>query len=320
MFFAHFVLQVVIFIIAFVVMWIASNKVIDFGVETAKVFNVSKLFIGFIFIGLSTALPELAVALTSAFDGIPEIAAGNIIGANFNNISLVLGLTAFLGGGLCVGKKDKKNLLILLLIISFLFLFVFWAGQLSFLHGIVLILSYFFTLLWMWKSKTVVEDENKDVDQRPSYTYHDKLITIFKFILSVFVVLLASEFAVGRSEIISNMLHLSIETFGATIFSIVTTVPELVLSINAVRKKEHSIALGTLIGSVLPHLCLCLGFLTFFSNKIISIVPLQSFAIFIFAALFIISLSLWVHNKISKFAGLALFVLFVVSFVYHLFF
>ena len=317
----HLVFQVVVFSIAFATMWLASDKVINYAVQISDLFSISKLFVGFIFIGLVTALPEVAVVLTSAFDGIPEIATGNIIGANFNNLTLVLGVTAFWGSGLAVDKKEKRSLLWLILIISILFIFVFAFKQLSLFHGIILILSYLFTLLWMWKNKTVVEGKvDNDVNSFNNYTIYDKIIVISKFLLSVFIVLLASEVAVGRSEIISDMLNLSITTFGATIFSIVTTVPELALSINAVRKKEHGMALGTLIGSVLPHLCLCFSFLTMLSNKPISLVKLSSFMYFIFPALFIIAVSLWFKNKLSKFTGFLLFTLFIMSFIYHLLF
>ena len=315
------VFQAVVFSIAFIAMWLASDKVINYAVQISNLFKLSKLFVGFIFIGLVTALPEIAVVLTSAFDGIPEMAAGNIIGANFNNLTLVLGLTAFWGNGLVVHKKEKRKLLWLIIIISLLFIFVFTSKQLSLFHSIFLILSYFATLLWMWKNKTISEqDLNSQVDDFNNYSIYDKIIVISKFMLSVFIVLIASELAVGRSEIISDMLNLSITTFGATIFSIVTTVPELALSINAIRKKEHGIALGTLIGSVLPHLCLCLSFLTVLSNKPVNLTKLVSFMYFIFPALFIIIISLWFKNKINRFNGFLLFILFIASFIYHLFF
>ncbi|MFH1644107.1 MAG: hypothetical protein ABIA74_02935 [bacterium] len=316
---AHLVLQIVIFIFSFAVMWWASDKVIDYAIKTSKLFNVSTLFVGFIFIGFATALPEIAVVLTSAFDGIPEMAAGNIVGANFNNLSLVLGIAAFWGNGLFVEKKCRNNLLFMILIITTIFAFVFGIGNLSFFHGLFLIGTYFFTLMWMWKNKSMVECETKEEKEIVvSKTLYDKLIVLFKFFLSVFVVLIAAELAVNRSEVISEMLHLSITTFGATIFSIVTTVPELALSINAVRRNEHGIALGTLLGSILPHLCLCLSFLTILSNQVISLAKLMSFSWFIFSALLIISISLWRQYKVGKVAGLLLLILFCISFIYHL--
>lgn len=316
---AYLVFQIVIFIFSFSAMWLASDKVIDYAIKTSKLFNVSTLFIGFIFIGLATALPEIAVVLTSTFDGIPEMAAGNIIGANFNNLSLVLGITAFWGKGFLLRKSCRNNLLFMILIIASIFTFVFGLSQLSFFHGLFLIGVYFFTLMWMWKNKSIVDCESTEQKANVvSKTLYDKLIILLKFCLSVLVVLIAAELAVNRSEIISQMLNLSITTFGATIFSIVTTVPELALSINAVRRNEHGIALGTLLGSVLPHLCLCLSFLTMLTNQVVSLTKLMSFAYFIFLALLIIAVSLWRQYKVGKLAGFLLLLLFGISFIYHL--
>jgi len=60
-------------------------------------------------VGFSTSLPELFVGLTSAFEGIPTLSLGNLIGANISNLSLVVGLAAFLGGGVKIRNGAERR-------------------------------------------------------------------------------------------------------------------------------------------------------------------------------------------------------------------
>jgi len=313
--------QFLIFTASFIVIWLASDKVIDYAVQTANIFKVTTLFIGFIFIGFAMSLPEVAIVISSAFNQIPEIAVGNVMGANFNNLSLVLGTTALFGGILSIKEKAKNHILTLLLIIVFIMGFVFFIDNLSQVHGLLLLLFYLLAVLWMWNTRKVVEysQEFEEFEQRKKGINYHKIITLSKLFLSIAVVLIAAEFAVNYSENIASFLNLPLETFGATILAIVTTVPEFALSLSAIRKKEFSMAVVTLIGSILPHLCLCLGVLTFLVGKSIALTQIKSFIVFIFVALFIIGFSIVKRNKITRFAGFGLVCLFFFSLAYHLF-
>lgn len=63
----------------------------------ARRFNVPEQAVGFLVVGLGTSLPELTVAIDAVVQGVPELAAGNALGANFVNLLVVLPVAALFG-------------------------------------------------------------------------------------------------------------------------------------------------------------------------------------------------------------------------------
>ena len=77
----------------------ATRMGIDNATVLANYFAMSELTIGLTIIALGTSLPELATAIAGVRKGENDIAVGNIIGSNFFNIAIVLGIPALLAPG-----------------------------------------------------------------------------------------------------------------------------------------------------------------------------------------------------------------------------
>jgi len=73
--------------------------VIDNATVMANYFAMSELTIGLTIVALGTSLPELATAIAGVRKGENDIAVGNIIGSNFFNIAIVLGIPAVIAPG-----------------------------------------------------------------------------------------------------------------------------------------------------------------------------------------------------------------------------
>lgn len=85
--------------IALIIMPMATRMVIDNATVLANYFAISELTIGLTIIALGTSLPELATAIAGVRKGENDIAVGNIIGSNFFNIAIVLGIPALIAPG-----------------------------------------------------------------------------------------------------------------------------------------------------------------------------------------------------------------------------
>ena len=85
--------------LAFIIMPLASNMIVDNASVIARYFGISELVIGLTVIAIGTSLPELATFIAGALKGEDDIALGNIIGANIFNMCLVLGLPALVAPG-----------------------------------------------------------------------------------------------------------------------------------------------------------------------------------------------------------------------------
>lgn len=85
--------------LAFIIMPISAQMVIDNASVVALHLGVSDLAIGLTVVAFGTSLPELATVIAGALKGENDIALGNLIGSNIVNSLLVLGVPAMLSPG-----------------------------------------------------------------------------------------------------------------------------------------------------------------------------------------------------------------------------
>ena len=71
-----------------------ADLLVDNGQIIAKKLGVPETIIALVFISLGTSLPELVTAVTALVKGHASLSLGNIIGANFLNLTLVSGISA----------------------------------------------------------------------------------------------------------------------------------------------------------------------------------------------------------------------------------
>ena len=94
--FSSFIVDILIIAVSFVVLNFASNIVINNAVKVSSITRLGKTAVGFSIIAFSTSLPELTVAFIAAFSGGAALSVGNVLGSNIVNISVIVGIAAFL--------------------------------------------------------------------------------------------------------------------------------------------------------------------------------------------------------------------------------
>ena len=119
-------LDLVCIVVGLGVLWRAGDVVVHNIILIAQRFKISTFFIGFVVLAIAADIPELAIAISSALQGASEVAVGDIIGANFTDIALVVGLTLLLAGNkISIKKTDNRRLLLLLGVTAFIMSLVF---------------------------------------------------------------------------------------------------------------------------------------------------------------------------------------------------
>lgn len=90
----------------FSVLIYSSHLVVENAMLLAVEWGVAQSFIGIVFIGLGTSLPELAVSVGAAIRKSPGMAVGNVIGSNIFDGLIPIGL-----GGIISTANMERNLL-----------------------------------------------------------------------------------------------------------------------------------------------------------------------------------------------------------------
>ena len=86
--------QVAQFAIGAATVAVGSRFLVSSATAIAEMLGISEKVIGLTIVALGTSLPELATALTALIKGYQSLSAGNVVGANFINLTAVLGFAS----------------------------------------------------------------------------------------------------------------------------------------------------------------------------------------------------------------------------------
>lgn len=314
-------------------LWWSSEKSVQYSIKLSEYLGVTTFFIGFVLLAISTGLPELAISIASLWDQVPGIAAGTIIGSNLGDVSLVLGLPAIVIGTLNVKTEEKLPLMLMLVVTALVMAFVFVVGVLRNLYGVILIVLYFLTIFWLWKTKATKITPKEDVIEELAgegkikrKPFRVKAFLLVKLFAALGGVLVSSKISIDAAMVLTRYFAMSFQAVGATIFAIGTSLPELALTLQAVRKKEYALAFGNSFGSILEQATLILGLLVLGSKKPVDITMLRPVAPIMFLSYAVVAHSLLKKTKVGRQEGLGrkegilLVGFFCIHIIYYLFF
>lgn len=250
-------LEIVILLVSLAVLAKSSSVVVENAVKLSKFFGISQVAIGFILLAVSTSLPELSVSVISSAAGGGAIAAGNVFGSNIANIFLVLGIGGFLYG-LKIRKNELKDIAIVLVLTTVISAYIIFNSSirnqaLGFLEGIILILLFALYVVHIFRKKAI---EGNGIEQ---VTKKEALHAFLFFSASIILVLISASFVVDSAVKIAGLLNIAESFMGATIIAIGTSLPELSIDLQAIRKKHYGLALGDALGSNMTNITLVLG-------------------------------------------------------------
>lgn len=252
------IMELLTLIVSVAVLAKSSSLVVDNASRLAKFFGVGQLAIGMLLVAVSTSLPELSVSVVSSAAGEGAIAAGNVFGSNIANILLILGAGAFLFG-FRVSRDVLVDVALVLLMTTLISAYIImhsdiFGNALGTFEGVALLLIAGWYSLSILRKKRVDEGEKAE-----KVTKQQGFQSFLIFGAGIVVVIISASFVVDSAVKLADMLSLSKSFIGATLIAIGTSLPELSIDLQAIRKKQYSLALGDAIGSNMINLTLVLG-------------------------------------------------------------
>lgn len=232
-----------------VLVW-SADRFVDGASATAVHAGMPPLLIGMLVIGFGTSAPELVVSALAAMQGNPGLALGNAYGSNITNIALILGLVALISP-ITVHSQVVRRELPILLGVTLLAGAQLLDGAISRTDAWVLLAV--FALLMGW---SIVQGMRGKADALASETEAELVEAamplaraLFWLAFGLLLLVLSSRLLVWGAVTVAQSLGVSELVIGLTIVAVGTSLPELASSIAAIRKNEHDLALGNIIGS-----------------------------------------------------------------------
>lgn len=228
----------------------SADKFIEGAAVTAKHFGMSPLLIGMVIVGFGTSAPEMVVSALASLQGNPGIALGNAYGSNITNIALILGLTAVISP-IAVHSQVLRKEMPVLIAITALAAFQLADGQLSRLDAVILMVVFAMLMGWSIYQGMTGKDDALGTEMQGEVDAYSMTLkkAIFWLVFGLVVLVLSSRLLVWGAVDIAVALGVSDLIIGLTIVAIGTSLPELASSLMAVKKGEHDMAIGNVIGS-----------------------------------------------------------------------
>jgi len=235
---------------------------VDGAAGLARGLDVSPMVVGLTVVAFGTSAPELFVNIAASISGDTDIALGNGIGSNIANILLILGISALIRP-LRIAKKTAWKAIPF----SLLAAVVLWvvAGDMAidgcFFSAVnrsdgLILLGYF--AVFMVYAATIGAPV-AGLPHGPAMHHVRYGPTGLKFIVGFCGLLFGGRMTVDGAAILAGMLGMPSGVMGLTGVAVGTSLPELITCVQAVRRGEAEIAVGTVVGSNIFNVFFVLG-------------------------------------------------------------
>lgn len=208
--------------------------------------GMSKFAIGVLIVGFGTSLPEFASSVAAVLDGASEIVVANTVGSNITNILLVIGILAIVAGDVVITRDLLKTELPVFFIATSLFVAIIYDGSVDWIEALLL-LGTFGSYMWYLfvDSRADASENAKNGTTRPPL----EIKSIGLIILGVASVLIGANYTVEMVVNIATELSVPVGLISIVAIALGTSLPELFVSLQAIKDDEAEMAVGNIFGS-----------------------------------------------------------------------
>ncbi len=246
----------------------AAIKLAEYGDIIAVRTKLGGLFVGTIFLAGATSLPELIASVSSFQAGLPNLAAGNFFGSNMVNVLLlaiidVINFQVPLMRRIAISHALTAALTTVLMLVAVISIFagldatVGWVGVDS-----LLIILLYFGGIWLIQRESQPPGPAQNAPE-PDPSFPTLRRGIMGFVLTAVGLILVVPILVDATAEIAVLTGLGNGFVGTALLSVVTSLPELLAALAAMRMNAFDMAVGNLFGSSVFNM-LGLGIADFF--------------------------------------------------------
>ena len=239
-------LWIVYLVLALFALVRGSGMFVTGAKQVGQALGMSKFAIGVLIVGFGTSLPEFASSVAAALSGATEIVVANAVGSNITNILLIVGLLAVVGGNVFIKRDLLKTELPVFFIATTLFVAIVFDGSVDRIEGLLL-LGTFASYVWYLFVDSVQEAsiESAQKDSRPGI----EAKSIAFIVMGVAAVLIGAHYTVEMVVNIATALEVPIGLVSIAAIALGTSLPELFVSLRAIKDGEAELAIGNIFGS-----------------------------------------------------------------------
>lgn len=302
-------LVILLFVVGLVLIIKGGDWFVDSAVFIANLTGIPKFIIGATIVSVATTLPELTVSVTGVIDGELDLAVGNAVGSVTANIGLIMGISL-----VCMPAVIKRSQFWLKGVLMSAAALLLWIlckdGTLHMLPSFAL---FVLLAVYVWDN---IRDAKNDVgsDEQELVDKKELPQQLVMFVVGVAAIVVGSKLLIEYGSEIALLLGVPSAIIGVTMVAIGTSLPELITTLTAIRKKESSMSIGNIIGANIIDLALILPICSAVSDGKLTIAE-QSYALdmpMCFAMTLIAVLPPLIKGKLYRWQGILMLALYAV--------
>ncbi len=240
------------FILSAVVIVVAAYFLAKYGDVIAIRTGLGGMFIGILLMAAATSLPELLTSMEAVKQNSPNIAAGNLMGSNGFNMLLLAILDITHRSQRLLRKAAMRHALTGSLAVMMIGLVLYFISaniqvKIGFigLDSIIIIAAYVFALRLIAGGSKPKKSAQAEIPADVPKLW----VGLLGFLLAAGALIIITPYMVAASVDIAEITGLGTTFIGTTLVALVTSLPETVTTIAAIRLGASDMAIGNLFGS-----------------------------------------------------------------------
>ena len=249
-------------IIGLVLLLFAGDSLVTGAVNLSLRLGVPALIVSLTIVAFGTSAPELLIAIQAIWDGVPDLALGNVVGSNTANVLMVLGVPTFFAV-MRTSECNTRVSYLQMLGATVLFIGLAYRGVFDWFAGIILLVALAAMLghaaleAKRHRADDGTDDDIEDLEGADPDLPWSKII-LFLALGMIGLPLGANLLVEGASNIAADF-GVSQAVIGLTLVAIGTSLPELATTVMAALRQQADVALGNVIGSNMFNLLGIIG-------------------------------------------------------------
>lgn len=270
--------EVIVFLIACAVLYKSGAYAVKSVAHLARTMHATEFVTSFILIAFISSLPEAFISIVSALEGDPSLGIGTLLGSNIADLTIILGIIGLAGKKLSIHSSIIRRD-IYFVALTVLPVLLGLDGTLSRIDGIFLLATGIIFIYILMRERSYFHQEKRE------YDHLFKSITVL--IVSLALLLVSAHAIVWSTHSLAVGLGVSSIIIGLVFTALGTTLPELTFSLQSIKKKHASLALGDILGVVVVDATIMVGITALIAPIALNLAIFGIVALFtVFAAVF----------------------------------
>ena len=252
---------------------LAGDSLVKGAVNLSLRLGVPALIVSLTIVAFGTSAPELLISVQAIWEGVPDLALGNVVGSNTANVLLVLGVPALLAV-MHTSHCNTRTSYLQMMAATVLFIALAYRGVYDWIAGIILLTALAAMLIHAalaaksHRATCAAMEEDEEPEGADPDLPWSKIILFL--VLGIIGLPLGANLLVEGATDIAQDFGVSEAVIGLTLVAIGTSLPELATTVMAALRQQADVALGNVIGSNMFNLLGIIGV-----ASLVGVIPVQ---------------------------------------------